>query len=494
MLENGAGSPYRNWFHFDEAAPREGRPVNAYPAGRMRTGQPDDEHRRRRGRRRRATQPRRARGWATRRGGACPPCPSSTPPNRAVREYLWGVAEHWLRFGIDGWRLDVPAEIDDPAFWAEFRRRCRAVNPEAYLVGEIWHVAPEWVAGDRFDALMNYPLAEAIIGFVGGRSLNEALAPLAPRVRHGHAPRRRRRSARGSWTLLAAYAPETNAVQLNLLDSHDTPRVLSVLGNDREALELAVLLQATLPGAPCVYYGDEVGVTRRHRPGFAAGDALGRGAAGTTSCSTRCARRSRSATPSPRSASDAVALASAAGAALAFRRGGPGGPLARGAERRRRSGRSSTARAGAGDASRPARGGPRPKRPTPRLCAGGRHRRDRAAAALRGGRPARLSDTPAMSDLPLSLPRALEPAFVEALDPPGKLVAAIDGPGPGRGARRARGRCRPTARSCAASAAAGARVTHAGLANPLRLDADDASADVVLGAVVGVPRRRSAAT
>ena len=61
----------------------------------------------------------------------------------------------------------VPAEIDDPEFWAEFRRRCRAINPEAYLVGEIWHVAPEWVGGDRFDALMNYPLAKAIIGFVG---------------------------------------------------------------------------------------------------------------------------------------------------------------------------------------------------------------------------------------------------------------------------------------------------------------------------------------
>jgi cyclomaltodextrinase / maltogenic alpha-amylase / neopullulanase len=49
-----------------------------------------------------------------------------------------GVAEHWLRFGIDGWRLDVPNEIDDDAFWREFRRRCRAVNPEAYIVGEIW--------------------------------------------------------------------------------------------------------------------------------------------------------------------------------------------------------------------------------------------------------------------------------------------------------------------------------------------------------------------
>ena len=52
----------------------------------------------------------------------------------------------------------MPGEIDDEAFWQEFRRRCRAVRPDAYLVGEIWRVAPEWLRGDRFDALMNYPL------------------------------------------------------------------------------------------------------------------------------------------------------------------------------------------------------------------------------------------------------------------------------------------------------------------------------------------------
>ena len=55
-----------------------------------------------------------------------------------VREFLWRVATHWLEFGIDGWRLDAPSEIDDDTFWQELRRRCRAVNPEAYLVGEIW--------------------------------------------------------------------------------------------------------------------------------------------------------------------------------------------------------------------------------------------------------------------------------------------------------------------------------------------------------------------
>ena len=66
----------------------------------------------------------------------------------------------------------MPAEIDDEAFWQEFRRRCHAVRPDAYLVGEVWRVAPEWLRGDRFDALMNYPLGEAILGFVGGSHLD----------------------------------------------------------------------------------------------------------------------------------------------------------------------------------------------------------------------------------------------------------------------------------------------------------------------------------
>jgi cyclomaltodextrinase len=318
VLETGAGSPYRGWFHFDEAGLREGRWVNPYPAGRMRTGLPDDEHRA--GETDAGADAASARvrlGYEAWWG--MPALPKLNTAEPAVREYLWGVAEHWLRFGIDGWRLDVPAEIDDPPFWAEFRRRCRAVNPEAYLVGEIWHVAPEWVAGDRFDALMNYPLAEAIIGFVGGRSLNEPLL----RSHHEYGMVTRLDGAAFGARLvhlLAAYAPETTAVQLNLLDSHDTPRVLSVLGNDREALELAVLLQATLPGAPCVYYGDEVGVTggidpdsRRSMPwdeGRWDHELLG---------SVRSAFALRHAEPALRS--DEVALASAAGAALAFVRG-----------------------------------------------------------------------------------------------------------------------------------------------------------------------------
>lgn len=64
-----------------------------------------------------------------------------------MREFLLSVAERWIKFGADGWRLDVPGEIDNDAFWQEFRRRVRAVNPEAYIVGEIWHEAGQLAAG-----------------------------------------------------------------------------------------------------------------------------------------------------------------------------------------------------------------------------------------------------------------------------------------------------------------------------------------------------------
>jgi neopullulanase len=254
VLEAGGSSPYRHWFHFDQAALDRGAPIDAYPAARERHGVGTSEP---------ALGGGQGVGSFTRLGYQAwwdlPALPKLNTDDPAVREHLWSAAEHWIRFGIDGWRLDVPGEIPDGAFWTEFRRRCRAANPEAYLVGELWDVAPEWVAGDRFDALMNYPLAEAIIGFVGGDAVDEPLL----RSHHEYAKIQHLHGGAFADRLISldrAYDPAVTGVQLNLLGSHDTPRVLSILGGDRAALRLAVLLQATLPGAPCVYYGDEIGL------------------------------------------------------------------------------------------------------------------------------------------------------------------------------------------------------------------------------------------
>jgi cyclomaltodextrinase len=257
VVENGAASPYRRWFHFDESGFERGRPIVAYPGVEVRragmhasAGPPAG--------------PRRDGGSLERLGYEAwwnmPALPKLNTDEPAVREYLFGVAEHWIRFGIDGWRLDVPQEIDDPAFWAEFRRRVRAINPEAYLVGEIWHVAPEWLCGDRFDALMNYPLAEAILSFAGAGHLDE------PLLRSHHEFGRHVAAidgpsfARRLDELMSAYDPDVGAVQLNLLDSHDSPRFHSLVRGDRASYRLAMLLIATLPGAPCIYYGDEIGM------------------------------------------------------------------------------------------------------------------------------------------------------------------------------------------------------------------------------------------
>jgi cyclomaltodextrinase len=249
IVENGAASPYRDWFHLD-ADVREGRRgVVAYPQGPTR-----DE-----------------RVFGYRAWWGLPALPKLNTDHPEVREFLLSVAEHWLRFGIDGWRLDVPKEIDDAAFWAAFRQRCRAVRADAYLVGEIWSIAPDWVGPDRFDALMDYPLAEAILGFVGGSSLDMAIVMEHHEYRDWLRPLDGAGFASRLVELLGVYDPDVVAVQLNLLGSHDAPRPLTVLGGDRAALRMAMLLQCTLPGAPSVYYGDEIGLAGGNDPANRAG-------------------------------------------------------------------------------------------------------------------------------------------------------------------------------------------------------------------------------
>jgi len=126
--------------------------------------------------------------------------------------------------------------------------------------------------------------------------------------------------------LLGAYAPETSAVQLNLLGSHDSPRVLSMLGGDREAMELATLLQTTLPGAPCIYYGDEVGVQGGIDPDSRRAFPWDRSRwDGILFESVRSMVAARHAEPALRA--DEVSVADASGPAIALRRGA-GGPLA----------------------------------------------------------------------------------------------------------------------------------------------------------------------
>jgi cyclomaltodextrinase len=192
---------------------------------------------------------------------ALPKFNTNTP---AVREFLWGIGRKWIDFGIDGWRLDVANEIDDDSFWQEFRSRVRAGNPEAYIVGEVWSEAQRWLKGDMWDAVMNYLFTRACIAFFIGETVDrEELAKTSFRTLDPiGAP-----GFRGAIERVhGLYHPNVNAVQMNLLDSHDMPRFLRLARNDPSALRLATLFQMTYPGAPSIYYGDEIGMSGGHDP------------------------------------------------------------------------------------------------------------------------------------------------------------------------------------------------------------------------------------
>jgi glycosidase len=174
--------------------------------------------------------------------------PKLNTANPEVREFLLNVGEWWVReAGIDGWRLDVANEVDH-GFWREFRRRIKAVNPEAYIVGEIMHLAGPWLRGDQFDGVMNYRLTEALTEFIAIQSIDAA------------------EFTRRLNSLVFYYQHNAAAASLNLLDSHDTPRFLNKCSKDKKLQKLAALALFTLPGVPCIYYGDEIGMEGEQDP------------------------------------------------------------------------------------------------------------------------------------------------------------------------------------------------------------------------------------
>ncbi|MDF0555488.1 glycoside hydrolase family 13 protein [Kamptonema sp. UHCC 0994] len=225
ILENGPYSPWLNWFKI------EGWPLSAYngefPANYA--------------------------GWDGNRA-----LPVFNHDNSEVQEYIMEIAEYWIKFGIDGWRLDVPFEIKTPGFWQKFRERVKAINPEAYIVGEVWLDAREWLDGTQFDGVMNYLFAGPTIAFAAGDRVD--IQQVQDRAYHPYPPLFAKEYGEKIQYLLELYPWEIQLTQLNLLASHDTARLLSIAGGDKASVELATLLLLTFPGAPSIYYGDEVGL------------------------------------------------------------------------------------------------------------------------------------------------------------------------------------------------------------------------------------------
>ncbi len=251
VLETGAASPYRDWFHFDEARLNGKRNWGAYPTHHEENALKNEDSITAIG----------YRAWWN-----LPALPKFNTDNPVVREYIFDVAEYWVKLGIDGWRLDVPGEINDDEFWREFRRRVHAVNPETYIVGEIWHEAQRWLQGDQFDAVMNYLVTAISINFFAAKNLNTSVIYQAGGLKDRIRPMNAHDFASELDHILNLYPKEITFAQLNLLDSHDMPRFLSCVNGDKNALKLAWLFMFTIPGAPCIYYGDEIGVDGGHDP------------------------------------------------------------------------------------------------------------------------------------------------------------------------------------------------------------------------------------
>ncbi|MEO1428024.1 MAG: glycoside hydrolase family 13 protein [Cyanobacteria bacterium J06633_8] len=231
ILENGPHSPWLNWFKIKDwpLAPYTGDSPANYE------------------------------GWVGNRA-----LPVFNHDNPEVKEYIMQIAEYWLKFGIDGWRLDVPFEIKTPGFWQEFRNRVKAINSEAYIVGEVWEDAREWLDGSQFDGVMNYLFTVPTIAFTAGDRVvreyveNPSYQPYPALSAAEYAEKIQE--------LLQLYPWEIQLTQLNLLDSHDTARLLTIADGDKKTVELATLLLLTFPGAPSIYYGDEVGLPGKLDP------------------------------------------------------------------------------------------------------------------------------------------------------------------------------------------------------------------------------------
>lgn len=153
-----------------------------------------------------------------------------------------GVSNYWLRrTGMDGWRTDVTPWMTEE-FWRRFRRSVRATNPEAYLIAEDWNDATHYFVGDTFDATMNYRFTWAARGFfaLDVLSVVEFDERLANWLRDTPAP--------------------FQLSQMNLIDSHDTARALTMCGNDKRRFKQMITFLLTYVGSPMICYGDEVGL------------------------------------------------------------------------------------------------------------------------------------------------------------------------------------------------------------------------------------------
>lgn len=206
--------------------------------------------------------------------------------NPEYKQYIFNITKRWMapdgdtEAGVDGWRLDV-AYCLPHGFWKEWRQVVKHINPEAYITGEVVEIAPDYLRGDEFDALMNYPFAYTVTEYFIDKKNKLTATEFDKRLTE----------------LRNEYPDEITSVMQNLLCSHDTSRLRTLIVNpdmnyrdwgahfnkskvecnpeyridrgsneDIETQKLIAIFQMTYIGAPMIYYGDEVGMTGANDP------------------------------------------------------------------------------------------------------------------------------------------------------------------------------------------------------------------------------------
>lgn len=214
VLKNGEKSRYKDWFHIHSFPVREGENGNI------------DGH---------DTLSFDTFAFTT-------SMPKLNTANPEVQQHLLDIATYWIReFDIDGWRLDVANEVDH-AFWKKFHQAVVGEKPDVFILGEIWHDAWPWLLGDEFHSVMNYPFTQTIIEYFVDEKISaeKLMHSLNQQFMH--------------------YMQSNNEVLFNMLDSHDTPRILTKAGGDKQKVKLALAFTFAHTGSPCIYYGTEVGI------------------------------------------------------------------------------------------------------------------------------------------------------------------------------------------------------------------------------------------
>ncbi len=203
VMKNGKASPYFHWFLIDGDYPEPEQPNYECFA-------------------------------------SCNYMPKINTANPDAQNFLLDIACYWIReFDIDGWRLDVSDEVSHE-FWRRFRYAVKEEKADCVIIGENWHDAYPYLQGDQYDGIMNYSFTKACLDYFAKDRFDAK--QMADKLSSN----------------LMRNTEQVNYMMLNLLDTHDTHRFFTELGEDKEKLLAAVALEMVFPGAPCIYYGTEI--------------------------------------------------------------------------------------------------------------------------------------------------------------------------------------------------------------------------------------------